>query len=64
MEVLALEVVYQSRLLDQNRMLSLRFNHERLLRSVTGVDSLRPNGSSAVSDAKTKQSLSPAFLSS
>lgn len=63
MEVLALEVVYQSRLLDQNRMLSLRFNYERLLRSVTGVDSLKPNGS-AISDAKTKQSQSPAFLSS
>lgn len=43
--LLALEVVYQNRLLDQNRMLSLRFNYERLLRSVTGVVSLKPNGS-------------------
>lgn len=40
--LLALEVVYQNRLLDQNRMLSLRFNYERLLRSVTGVVSLKP----------------------
>lgn len=42
--LLALEIVYQNRLLDQSRMLSLRFNYERLSRSVTDVDSLKPNG--------------------